>query len=145
MNLLSFSDLALEVKELAWRFTPLFFNFNMDVKKVCSSLKREKCIFYIPDDEMIPKKASLIEAVKKKCLAKTNVVQLRPGYWAHNRHFDETETATLRKEAARMLNISDRTVERHLANAKGKNNCILKSQLIDIVRDNLIGVVWKNR
>lgn len=42
------------------------------------------------------------------------------------------------KETARILDISPKTVESHLTNAKNKTNCIFKSQLVDMFRNNLI-------
>lgn len=42
------------------------------------------------------------------------------------------------KEVAKVLNISPRTAESHLENAKNKTNCTFKSQLIDMLRDNFI-------
>ncbi|MCK4608436.1 MAG: helix-turn-helix domain-containing protein [Gammaproteobacteria bacterium] len=45
------------------------------------------------------------------------------------------------KEAAKVLNISPRTVESHLKNAKDKSNCLFKSQIIDILRNSLLSSV----
>ncbi|MCK4608813.1 MAG: helix-turn-helix domain-containing protein [Gammaproteobacteria bacterium] len=41
------------------------------------------------------------------------------------------------KEAARVLNISHRTVEDYIARAKEKSNCVFRAQLFEILRKNL--------
>ena len=48
------------------------------------------------------------------------------------------------KEAANILNISPKTVETHLYNAKNKTNCYTKSNLVDLFWDKLCHYMIKN-
>ncbi|MCK4609395.1 MAG: helix-turn-helix transcriptional regulator [Gammaproteobacteria bacterium] len=123
--------------------TQFLFYFKDKAAKLIAKAHKER--FVIPNAMMQNNKTLPSQSYTEFCnLIKTNKIRMNfksKEVILSRREYEcvlQLARGKTMKETARILAISPRTAEDYLARAKNKTNCLFRSQLIDMLWDNLI-------